>query len=266
MRAAGEFSENLPHVGFFGSKGSGKSALLAAISCRGSADAVTSLPGVLVDLPHAGRACADEVSLMEDDYGSEHVLVESALRTVGAYDAVVLVVDFISGLRRIDRAFLLACEKEEVPCVIAYNKADLFPDRIVFGDVGERSLAVSAVSGENVDSLKALLGLAVSRPRRRAVSNLVERGDFAILVLPVNENGGESLTPLQRMAMEDLVIAHAVFSVCSPSELTGLLGGLREQLKLAVVDRRCFDLVAEIAPAWLPLYRLVAFGDRYTLG
>lgn len=259
------FSENLPHIGFFGSRGSGKSALLAAVSCRGSADAVTPLQGVLVDLPHVGRACADEVSLVEDDCASECVLVESALRAIGPYDAVVLVVDFISGLRRVDRTLLLACEKKELPCVVAYNKADLFADRIVFGDVGERSLAVSALSGENVEPLKALIGLAMSRPRRRTVSSFVERGDFALLVLPVSEGDGGSLTSLQRMAMEDLVAAQTVFSVCSPSELTGFLGKLRERPKLAVVDRRCFDHVAEIAPAWLPLYQLAAFGDRYTL-
>ncbi len=257
------------HIGFFGMRNAGKSSLVNAVT--GQALAVVSpVKGTTTDpvkkamelLPIGPVVIIDTPGL--DDEGELGALrVEKARQTLRQTDIAVLVVDAAVGLSPEDQTLLELFRERKVPCLVARTKADLLEERPA---PGENEVYVSAVTGEGVFALKERLGAFAKTAgnQRHIVADLIEPGEMAVLVIPVDESApkGRLILP-QQQTMRELLDNRCTFAACQPQELTATLAALRQPPKLVITDSQAFGPVARDTPEDVTLTSFSILFARY---
>ena len=141
--------------------------------------------------------------------------------------------------------FYEAFKKKELRYVVAWNKADLG------GKTSEDGISVSAKTGEGVHELKeriAALAVPEENPRR-IVADLVETGDLAVLVVPIDKAApkGRLILP-QQQTIRDLLDAGAAAVVTRDTELKQTLAKLGEKPRIVITDSQAFGRVSKDVP------------------
>ena len=261
-------SERL-HIGFFGVRNAGKSSLVNAVTGQ-ELSVVSDVKGTTTDpvrkamelLPLGPVVIIDTPGL--DDAGElGEKRVKKAREILARTDLAVLVVDAQKGPGPLDAELLTLFEERKMPCVIAYNKADLLRERPA---LKENEIYVSAVNGENIYELKEKLGAfakGLGNPRR-LVADLLAPGDVAVLVIPIDESApkGRLILP-QQQVMRDILDAHGSFITCQPEELKQTLAALSNKPKLVITDSQAFGRVAKDTPDDIMLTSFSILMARY---
>lgn len=255
------------HIGFFGCRNAGKSSLVNAVTGQALA-IVSDIGGTTTDpvtkamelLPLGPVVVIDTPGI--DDAGVLGDLrVQRAADAMNRCDAAVLVVDAAAGLRPEDVRLLDDIRARSLPCVIAWNKADLSEARPAPAD----ALPVSAATGMNVDALKERLARAIpQRAPRRLLADLVAPGDAVVLVCPIDESAprGRLILP-QQQAIRDLLDAGATALVARDTELPRAFEQLAKPPALVVTDSQAFRSVAAAVPEVVPLTSFSILMARY---
>ena len=257
-------------IGFFGMRNAGKSSLVNAVTGQ-DLSVVSSVAGTTTDpvskameLLPLGPVVIVDTPGMDDEGGLGGLRVRKARQALRGCDVAVLVVDATRGLAPIDRALLEEFEGRKVPYVVAYNKADLLRDSLP--ETAENVIVVSAKEGTGVNELKDRIGGLASKAERRRVlvADLVDAGDVAVLVTPIDASApkGRLILP-QQLVLRDLLDAHASAVVCQPRELAGILDGLRRSPRLVITDSQAFAEVAKTTPREVPLTSFSILMARY---
>lgn len=135
-----------------------------------------------------------------------------------------------------EQALLSLFREKKLPHLLAYNKADLTENRPA---LPENALYVSALTGENVDALKNLLGTLAGKTKsdKKILADLLSPGDRVVLVIPVDAAApkGRLILP-QQQVMRELLDIHCSFSACQPEELPALLSSFTEKPSLVITD------------------------------
>ena len=256
------------HIGFFGLRNAGKSSLVNALTGQ-ELSVVSPVKGTTTDpvkkamelLPLGPVVILDTPGL--DDEGELGALrVQRARRMLAQTDLAVLVVDAAAGLSAQDRALLEEIGQRKLPCLIAYNKADLLDCR---PDLPENGLYVSARTGENIRILKERLAALPRQERPRPlVSDLVRAGDAVVLVIPIDDSApkGRLILPQQQVIRELLECGCTVLT-CRDTELTQTLGCLNAPPRLVITDSQVFGNVAALLPEIQPLTSFSILFARY---
>ncbi len=247
-------SAERPHIGFFGLRNAGKSSLVNAVTGQALA-VVSDVKGTTTDpvkkamelLPLGPVVIIDTPGL--DDEGELGAMrVEKARQILAQTDIAVLVTDSAQGLSAPEKELLGLFEEKKLPYLIACNKADLLKGR---GPLPEKGVYVSALTGEGVGELKEKLGALLKQEKneKRIVADLLQPGDLAILVMPIDEAApkGRLILP-QQQTMRDILDARCTFAACQPEELKELLSGLGKKPKLIITDSQAFGRVAKDTP------------------
>ena len=242
------------HIGFFGMRNAGKSSLVNAVTGQSLA-VVSEIKGTTTDpvrkamelLPIGPVVIIDTPGL--DDEGELGALrVEKARQVLRQTDIAVLVVDAQTGLAAEDKELITLFEERKLPYIIALNKADLLSSRT---PANEHVIYVSAKTGENIFELKEHLGAFAKKQEtpKRIVADLLEPGDMAVLVIPIDESApkGRLILP-QQQTMRDLLDANCTFAVCQPEELKAVLAAMKTPPKLVITDSQAFGQVAKDTP------------------
>ena len=244
------------HIGFFGRRNAGKSSLINAIAGQ-RVSIVSDTPGTTTDpvtktmelLPLGPVALIDTPGA--DDEGALGALrVERTRRVLNRADIAVLVADASAGLTDCDRALLDAFRARGLPHLIVWNKTD--ETRVTPG-AGE--LCVSAATGEGIRELRERLArLPESAPEPPLVRDLLEPGDTAVLVVPIDKAApkGRLILP-QQQVIRDALEAGAMPLVTRDSELPHALEALREPPRMVVTDSQAFARVSALVPESVPL-------------
>ncbi len=247
-------SAERPHIAFFGLRNAGKSSLVNAVTGQQLA-VVSDVKGTTTDpvkkamelLPMGPVVIIDTPGL--DDEGELGELrVQKTREILAKTDIAVLVVDGAQGLGRQDRELLALFQEREIPHVVAYSKADLLAGRL---ELDGSSIYVSAHTGEGIaqlkDKLAAFTGKAVNP--RKIVADLLEPGDLAVLVTPIDAAApkGRMILP-QQQTMRDILDAHCAFVTCQTEELAQTLKLLAVKPKIVITDSQAFGRVAEATP------------------
>ncbi|MBO7274913.1 MAG: [FeFe] hydrogenase H-cluster maturation GTPase HydF [Clostridia bacterium] len=253
------------HIGFFGMRNAGKSSLVNAVTGQNVA-IVSDFAGTTTDpvkksmelLPLGPVVIIDTPGL--DDEGELGAMrVKRAKRELNHTDVAVVVVDAAAGERDQVRQLIEIIGQKEIPCVVVYNNCDL-------AKAPAGQLCVSAKTGEGIAQLKERIAqLAAPRVNsKRVVADLIERGDFVVLVTPIDESApkGRLILP-QQQTIRDILDAGAVAVVTQPEELPQTLSSLGKKPKLVITDSQAFGRVSKMVPADITLTSFSILFVRY---
>lgn len=129
------------------------------------------------------------------------------------------------------------------------NKADLFPVRSTGAE--EPFVYVSAKTGAGIyqlkDKIAHLADMGVEK--RRLVSDLLDAGDFVVLVVPIDESApkGRLILP-QQQTIRDILEADATAVTVREYELKNTLEALGKKPKLVITDSQAFKQAARDVP------------------
>ena len=256
------------HIAFFGRRNAGKSSLVNAITGQNLA-IVSPVKGTTTDpvskamelLPLGPVVIIDTPGIDDEgELGAERV--RRTRRVLNRADAAVLVADGTVGLLEAEEELLRLFREKKLPHLIAWNKRDLAPE----APLPEGCLPVSAVTGEGVFELKERLARLVKTEGagKRLVGDLVQPGDFALLITPIDKAApkGRLILPQQQM-IRDLLEAGAVSVVVRESEITQALAGLGRRPALAITDSQVFKQADAAVPTDIPLTSFSILLARY---
>lgn len=177
------------HIGFFGRRNAGKSSVVNAVTGQ-ELSVVSDVKGTTTDpvlksmelLPMGPVVIIDTPGF--DDEGSLGELrVKKTKQILNRADCAVLVVDATQGLTPADQELIALFQQKSIPYLVAYNKSDL----AAAPQLGEKELAVSAVTREGIEELKERIArLTRSQGEdKRLVGDMLTPGDLVVLVTPL---------------------------------------------------------------------------------
>lgn len=257
------------HIGFFGCRNAGKSSVVNAVTGQDLA-LVSDVAGTTTDpvskameLLPLGPVLVIDTPGVDDEGGLGKMRVERTKRVLEKTDCAVLIADASRGLNASDRELLQIFKERGIPYVIAMNKCDLTG---VPQTASDKEIFVSAKTGENIGALKDRIAAAAKRAEsgRRLVGDLLERGDIAVLVVPIDSAApkGRLILP-QQQAIRDLLESGCIPMVCRESELELTLSACAKKPAMVITDSQAFKLVAEIVPQEIPLTSFSILMARY---
>ena len=257
------------HIGFFGMRNAGKSSLANAVTGQ-QLSVVSDVAGTTTDpvrkameLLPLGPVMIIDTPGLDDEGELGELRMRKAREMLARVDIAILVIDALRGFRPQDERLEALFQERKLPYLVAYNKADLLPDR---PPLPENALYVSAVNGENVTELKERISAfaGMRTPPRSLLDGLVSPGDFVVLVIPVDESApkGRLILP-QQQTMRELLDLRCSFAACQVSELKATLSALQKTPKLVITDSQAFGRVSEIVPDEIPLTSFSILFARY---
>ena len=257
------------HIAFFGRRNAGKSSLVNAFTGQDLA-IVSDVKGTTTDpvskamelLPLGPVQIIDTPGL--DDEGELGTLrVQRTKLVLRKTDLAILVADATAPLGETEQALLDLCRARNIPWLLVRSKADLLE---AIPEAGADTIYVSAKTGYHIHELKELAArLALGTENRRPlVSDLLQPGDTAVLVVPIDKAApkGRLILP-QQQVIRDALEAGAAALVCRETELNAALQGLNAPPKLVVTDSQVFGKVAQIVPESVPLTSFSILMARY---
>lgn len=257
------------HIGFFGCRNAGKSSVVNAVTGQDLA-LVSDVAGTTTDpvskameLLPLGPVLVIDTPGVDDEGGLGKMRVERTKRVLEKTDCAVLIADASRGLNASDRELLQIFKERGMPYVIAMNKCDLTG---VPQTASDKEIFVSAKTGENIGALKDRIATAAKRAEngRRLVGDLLEKGDIAVLVVPIDSAApkGRLILP-QQQAIRDLLESGCIPMVCRESELELTLSACAKKPAMVITDSQAFKLVADIVPQEIPLTSFSILMARY---
>lgn len=253
-------SGNRVHIGFFGRRNAGKSSLVNAVTGQNLA-VVSAVPGTTTDpvqkamelLPMGPVLIIDTPGI--DDEGALGALrVQKTQQVLHKTDVAVLVVDASVGKSDTDEELIALFREQGIPFLVAYNKCDLLC-RPPEAPEGERAVFLSAQHKTNIDTLKeSIAALSAPEDKRPIVGDLLQRGDLAILVTPIDSAApkGRLILP-QHQTIRDVLDSGAGAVVVKETELSHMLSCLAQTPRIVITDSQAFAPVAAIVPEDIPL-------------
>ena len=258
---------NRVHIGFFGCRNAGKSSVVNAVTGQ-ELCIVSDTKGTTTDpvqkamelLPLGPVVIIDTPGY--DDEGELGLLrVRRTKQVLNKTDVAVLVVDASVGLRSFDKELLAMFAAKQIPHCLVYNKCDLSAPP---ADPG--ALHVSAATGEGIHELKETIArLALKEGEEpKLVGDLIEPGDFVVLVTPIDESApkGRLILP-QQQVIRDILDHHAMSVVVQDTELADTIERLGVKPRMVITDSQVFARAAAATPADIPLTSFSILLARY---
>ena len=260
-------------IALAGRRNAGKSSLINALTGQEIA-IVSDTPGTTTDpvakhyelLPLGPVTFYDTAGL--DDEGELGALRVKATKKILYRCDVAVVVLGEDGLTDYERDLLAAIRKMDVPCIVAWNKADLRPDGAPAPELADVPfLHVSAATGLGVDRLKErIIGSAPAeyRQERLILGDLIREGDRVLCVVPIDLAApkGRLILP-QVQVLREILDCDAIGMVVKEREIEAALTGLREPPALVVTDSQVVMSVAADVPDAVPLTTFSTLFARY---
>ena len=184
---------NRIHIGFFGRRNAGKSSLVNAVAGQ-TVSVVSDVAGTTTDhvkktkeLPPRGPEVLIETPGYDDEGRLGEMRVARTKQILNRTDLAVLAVDGSVGMTACDYELLDIFRAKDIPFLIAFDKADLVQAEIP-ADLADAAVRVSAASGAGLHAFKERLAhLRPAEAARPLVADLVQPGDVAVLVIPIDE-------------------------------------------------------------------------------
>ena len=261
-------SERL-HIGFFGLRNAGKSSVVNAVTGQSLA-VVSDVKGTTTDpvqkameLLPLGPVVIIDTPGIDDEGALGELRVQKTKEVLGKTDIALLITDVRAPLTDAETALIRLFGEREMPYLIVYNKCDLTGE---YPAETDNSIAVSAVTGRNIDRLKEKIGTLVrqSSQEKRLVGDLLTAGDTVVLVTPIDESApkGRLILP-QQQTIRDILDADATALVTKETTLAKTLASLSSPPRMVITDSQAFGEVAKIVPTEVPLTSFSILFVRY---
>jgi [FeFe] hydrogenase H-cluster maturation GTPase HydF len=261
------------HIAIFGRRNAGKSSLINAITNQEIA-LVSSVAGTTTDpvfkamelLPIGPVVIIDTAGI--DDVGELGELrVKKTYQVLNKTDLAVLIIDGEAGVTDYDTDVLSKIKEKNIPVVGAINKKDVAgyspEDKKKWEkQLGINLIEVSALKRQGIDELKReIINKApVDFSEIPIISDLLNPGDFAVLVIPIDKAApkGRLILP-QQQTIRDILDHDAMAIVTKEHELKETLNSLSKKPKIVVTDSQAFLKVAADTPkdVWMTSFSIL---------
>lgn len=241
------------HIGFFGRRNAGKSSVVNAVTGQ-DLSIVSATKGTTTDpvykamelLPLGPVVIIDTPGF--DDVGAlGEERVRRTKQVLNKTDIAVIIIDAAEGRTPADDEVLNLIREKNLPYLVVYNKADLLERP---GQAQDHEIYVSALKGEGIHELKELL--ARLKPVETAapiVSDLIQGGDFVVLVVPIDTAApkGRLILP-QQQTIREIIDNDSAAIVVKEYELRHTLDCLGQKPALVITDSQVFAKVSADTP------------------
>lgn len=261
------------HIALFGRRNAGKSSLINAITGQELA-IVSDVKGTTTDpvykameLLPLGPVMLIDTPGLDDEGALGEKRIEKTREVLAKTDVALVVADGNQAKQdfSLETSLLEETKKRNIPTIVVLNKQDEWDfneDEIVaLGD-----LCVSAKTGYHIHELKEFMAKNVPTEQntRKLVSDLIQPGDFVVLVVPIDESApkGRLILP-QQQVIRDVLETGAISVVCKDTELPGTLARLGVKPALVITDSQAFAKVAKDTPEDIPLTSFSILFSRY---
>lgn len=242
------------HIGFFGLRNAGKSSLVNAVTGQ-ELSLVSDVLGTTTDpvkkameLLPLGPVVIVDTPGIDDEGELGGMRVKKAKQALSYVDIALLVTDCTKPVTEQERELIGLFKERNIPFIIARNKADLLEN---IPEASENEIYVSAVRNINITELKEKIGslMKEKKEEKYIVSDLLEEGDTAVLVVPIDESApkGRLILP-QQQTIRDILEKGGLVTVCRDTELKQALQSLSEKPKIVITDSQAFGRVAKDTP------------------
>ena len=268
------------HIGFFGRRNAGKSSVVNAVTGQELA-VVSEVKGTTTDpvkkameLLPLGPVVIVDTPGMDDEGALGELRVKKTRQILNQTDVAVLVIEAAQGMAEAEQELIGLFEEKEIPFVIALNKTDLLEKEETakvqkdekLQAYEEKCIFVSALTGFQIQELKEkIAGLAAcGGPSKRLVGDLLQPGDFVVLVVPIDKAApkGRLILP-QQQAIRDILDADAAAIVVKDNELEEMLHQLGRKPAMVITDSQVFGTVSAVTPKEIPLTSFSILFARY---
>ncbi len=257
------------HIGFFGLRNAGKSSVVNAVTGQ-SLSLVSDVKGTTTDpvkkameLLPLGPVVIIDTPGIDDEGELGEMRVKRAKQTLNIVDVAVLVIDASKGIQPLDEEMISLFKKKNLPYIVVFNKTDLLE---TVPENKEKEISVSAINGFNINELKEKIASLVKSKEsgKKIVADLVEKGDFVVLVVPIDESApkGRLILP-QQQVIRELIENGVTAVVCRDTELSQTLESLGKKPKLVITDSQAFGRVSAMTPEKIKLTSFSILFARY---
>ena len=262
------------HIGIFGKRNAGKSSVINAITGQSIA-IVSDVKGTTTDpviktmelLPLGPVVIIDTPGL--DDIGTLGQLrIQKAYQMLNKTDIAIVVIDASIGITKEDKKILDRIKEKAIPYIVVWNKTDLLSrlsekeQRIPT----QNQIQISTKTGENILALKELIAKQAPHSKivRPLISDLLNPGDFVVLVVPIDSSApkGRLILP-QQQTIRDILDSGSTAIVVKDTELEETIQKLGHLIKLVITDSQVFQQVVAILPPEIPLTSFSILFARY---
>lgn len=243
------------HIAFFGRRNAGKSSLVNRFTSQ-ELSIVSDVAGTTTDpvrktmeLLPLGPVVIIDTPGIDDEGTLGNQRIERSIRVLDETDIAILVVDGSIGLSEDDNKLIEVFKSRKIPYLVAVNKSDLSVP-----ELPENAMSVSALNNEGIEELKEKVAVIIKqRKTRPLVSDLVEKGDLVVLVVPIDRSAPKDRLILpQQMVIRDLLGKGAVPVVVRDTELAIALEKIGK-VRMVITDSQAFASVSKIVPKEIPL-------------
>lgn len=275
------------HIGFFGRRNAGKSSVVNAVTGQELA-VVSQIKGTTTDpvqkameLLPLGPVVIIDTPGIDDEGDLGELRVKKTRQILNRTDVAVLVVDAVVGITEAEQELLEIFQEKSIPYVLAFNKEDLRAECKSENSFAEDSIEekqellskekaniikISAKTGFQIQELKEKIAHLVVRkePQQRIVGDLIQSGDFVVLVVPIDKAApkGRLILP-QQQTIRDILESDAAAIVVREYELKQTLNSLGKQPALVITDSQVFSKVSADTPSQIPLTSFSILFARY---
>ena len=291
------------HIGFFGRRNAGKSSVVNAVTGQDLA-VVSQVEGTTTDpvkkameLLPLGPVVIIDTPGFDDEGMLGELRVRKTRQILAQTDLAILVLDATRGLCDCDRELLGLFEERKIPCLIASNKTDLLPQNAEIDlkpgtETGPENKAqinpqtdpeivrafpavegivpVSALTGDGIFALKERIAdiyrkwKAGQGAEPRLISDLLQKGDQVILVIPIDKAApkGRLILP-QQQVIRDILDSRCTAVCVQEDNVQPTIDSLRNPPAMVVTDSQAFASVQKDVPDSIPLTSFSILMARY---
>ena len=272
------------HIGFFGRRNAGKSSVVNAVTGQDLA-VVSQVEGTTTDpvkkameLLPLGPVVIIDTPGFDDEGALGELRVKKTRQILAQTDIAVLVIDSQRGRCACDEELVGLFKERKIPYVLAWNKSDLAgkkagekeKENTASAGLETFSIRVSALTGDGIYALKEKIGelyrawKAEQGEERKLVSDLLEKGDQVILVIPIDKAApkGRLILP-QQQVIRDLLDARCTAVCIQEDNVKATLESMRKPPAMVITDSQVFARVQEDVPEEVPLTSFSILMARY---
>lgn len=263
------------HIGIFGKRNAGKSSLINAITAQklsivsDTAGTTTDPVSKAMEILPLGPVLLTDTPGFDDEGDLGQLRVKKSYEVLRNVDIAVFVISVSDGISAEEDIFIEEIKKRNLPYIICINKIDI-ATKTDFSCYYEKYgtdnvMGVSSITLEGINELKEkLASICNTSNNRKIISDLVGKGDIAVLVVPIDESApkGRLILP-QQQVIRDLLDVGATALVTRETELEDTLNKLKEKPKAVITDSQAFKFVSEIVPEDIYLTSFSILMARY---
>lgn len=258
--------ENKPHIGIYGKRNVGKSALINYLT-RQQVAIVSHEAGTTTDpVKRSFEVLGVGAVIFVDTAGIDDVGALGTLRiartqaTIKTVDLALLVVNVTNNepiLGEFEQGLIAEFNRADVPFIIVVNKCDLLSthNELQTKQPAHQHVSVSTTHNIGRDELIEAIKKALPQPAKTSLlGDLIKAGDVVLLITPIDTEAphGRLILP-QVTAIRDVLDNNAVAIVVKETEVEQFLNSTRIKPALTVTDSQLFNKINKLIPADFPL-------------